>query len=242
MSTPTEPLCQEPKTCSHCGREQPLRQFVNRQYSQRLTAKCLACRTSSYPGSTASVNTGPVSSATISSEIIVGRPALTQIAPTSTSTDVEPSSATASSEIIVGRSTRPLAPVPTLEAEPSSSAAASSVIVLGRRGPTRITPSTSIGRTRPQSRTPYHRPRASQPLRSILPRGQDSGDTPSAAEARRQLHGIRRRHRLNRRDGDDPSPTPGLSSLVRQLHEEEESSDALAGRSLPASPRWSLTS
>ena len=73
--------------------------------------------------------------------------------------------------------------------------------------------------------------------------GRVETDTVAMAAARQEQAGIRRRHRLERRHGDDPSQTPGFSSLVAR-HEISQGTEALppqrplqsAGHMLPINP------
>src|SRR2546421_4495429 len=50
----------------------------------------------------------------------------------------------------------------------------------------------------------------------FLHRGQNSQDPAEVAEARAERFAIQRQHRAARRHGESPSPTPELSSMVRQ--------------------------
>jgi ATP-dependent DNA helicase PIF1 len=61
-----------------------------------------------------------------------------------------------------------------------------------------------------RSRTSYDVPRE-----VVLRRGQDSQDTPGVAAQRREVVAVRRRHRLERRSGLNPSPTPRMPSYNR---------------------------
>ncbi|KAE8853230.1 hypothetical protein HRS9122_00222 [Pyrenophora teres f. teres] len=72
--------------------------------------------------------------------------------------------------------------------------------------------------------TPSNAPRPSPNTESdteiggtaLLRRGLDSGDTPNTAAARRELHAIRRDHRVTARAGEEPSPTPSLDEVKRR--------------------------
>ncbi|KAF1986799.1 hypothetical protein K402DRAFT_66685 [Aulographum hederae CBS 113979] len=58
--------------------------------------------------------------------------------------------------------------------------------------------------------------------RRFLPRGQDSGDSPLTAIARRAQTDISRTHRIQRRAGGEPSSTPSMSSLRGRLAAAQE--------------------
>ena len=73
---------------------------------------------------------------------------------------------------------------------------------------------------------------------TFLPRGKDSGDTPLRAQAREQQAAIQRAHRVQRRAGEEPCPTPSLSVLQHQLRGSIPSSPYIpsAAASAAASP------
>ena len=187
-STAATPILQGARTCSRCGRKQSPSRFVNRQYRHRLTAMCLACRQSCRPGSHAPVGAEPSSSATASSEIVVGRPT-PLIAPDPTPAH-EASSATAvtpaSSSSV--RSNIVVAPFRSYSTDPATPSLPPRIVPTGRR----------------QRRE-----------QQFLPRGQDSQDPPEVAEARVERVALQRRNRVARRQGESPPPTPSLSSMVR---------------------------
>ncbi|CAH0028648.1 unnamed protein product [Clonostachys rhizophaga] len=88
--------------------------------------------------------------------------------------------------------------------------------------PTSATPSSSR-LILPAPRTPNPLARAGTLVRSttsslprFLRRGVDSQESPDTQQARRDQVAIQRRHRAERREGLEPSPTPGIPQLLGQ--------------------------
>jgi hypothetical protein len=76
----------------------------------------------------------------------------------------------------------------------------------------------------PSSVAPNPDPLSNPSQPRVLPRGQDSGDTPMTAAARRERDAIRRDHRVATRGGDNVSSTPPLSEVRRRIVDEQQAS------------------
>ncbi|KAF2874396.1 hypothetical protein BDV95DRAFT_592484 [Massariosphaeria phaeospora] len=71
----------------------------------------------------------------------------------------------------------------------------------------------SLATPTPHLLAPVSPSRARAPIPEFFRRGLHSGDSPLTAEARRDQTDISRAHRVVRREGGEPSSTPGLSEL-----------------------------
>jgi hypothetical protein len=91
----------------------------------------------------------------------------------------------------------------------------------------------------PSSVAPTPDPLSTPSQARVLPRGQDSGDTPMTAAARRERDAIRRDHRVATHGGDNVSSTPPLSEVRRRIADEQQASASGHGSPLTKPPNTS---
>ncbi|KAF5578398.1 ATP-dependent DNA helicase PIF1 [Fusarium pseudoanthophilum] len=182
------------RVCTRCNQEKSLQHFVHLKDATKLTARCLACRNrTNAPARAFNQSIRALSSAHKRTVSDVQSPERM------TSSSRRPEMETP--EPFAGPSRRPtvLSPLPTLAARPKSpfQPVEPRRQSTGRRMLSNFIEQTASGL-------------------EFLRRGKRSQDTEEESAARSERAEIQRRHRSERRAGEEPSPTPTMSQLLEQ--------------------------